>query len=195
VATSNPGRSPAESGARARQSALSVSVDLVPGHQPASGAFLMGGALLDAASRAVLPSGYRILPRMAARYADTPAEPVAVRLHLWDRFDLSLSNNELAAYMKAGEDDQQDLIGVVLAERIEDMVPDGYLVSRHEVVYQDQQDNEFARFQAHVLGVSPDQYVWLIDEEFSILSDEAMHQLLDAEYSEYPGSARARRER
>ncbi len=159
----------------------------------------MGGALPDAASRAVPPSGYRILPRIAARYANTPAEPVAVRLHLGDRFDLSLSNDELAAYMEAGEDDQQDLIGVVLAERIEDMVPDGYLVSRHEVVYQDQQDDEFARFQAHILGVSPDQYVWLTerltDEEFSILSDEAMHQLLDAEYSEYPGSARARRER
>jgi hypothetical protein len=156
-------------------------------------------ALLDAASRAVLPSGHRILPRIAARYANTPAEPVAIRLHLWDRFDLNLNDDELAAYMEADEDDRQYLIGVFLAERVEDLIADGYLMSGHEVVYQDQRDDKFARFQAHDLDVSPDQYVWLTerltDEEFSMLSDEAMHELLNAEYSEYPGSAQARRER
>jgi hypothetical protein len=45
VATSNSGRSPAESRApRARQSALSVNADLVPEHHRASGAFLTRGA-------------------------------------------------------------------------------------------------------------------------------------------------------
>jgi len=73
-------------------------------------------ALLDAAASAVLPSGHRILPRIAVRYADKPAKPVYVRLHLWDMLDLSLDDAELAEYLTADEDGRLDLVRQWLAD-------------------------------------------------------------------------------
>ena len=47
------------------------------------------------------------------------------------------------------------------------------------------------------LGITPDQYVWLrdrlTDQEFRVLTEEAMHQLLASEYTEYPYRAVAER--
>ncbi len=156
-------------------------------------------ALLDAAASAVLPPGHRILPRIAARYADKPAKPVLVQLRLWELLDLSPDDAELAEYLAADEDGRLDLIRQWLMDRIDDLIADGELVREHEVVYEDQLADERARSEAGYLGVTPDQYLWLAerltDEEFSTLGDEDMHRLLAAEYTEYPASPGAGRDR
>ena len=156
-------------------------------------------ALLDAAASAVLPPGHRILPRIAARYVDKPARPVHVRLRLWELLDLSPDDAELAEYLAADEDGRLDLIRQWLMDRIDDLIADEQLVRDHEVVYEDQLADERARSEAGYLGVTPDQYLWLAerltDEEFSTLSDEDMDRLLAAEYTEYPASPGAGRDR
>ena len=156
-------------------------------------------ALLDAAASAVRPPGHQILPRIAARYADKPAKPVYVRLRLWELLDLSPDDAELAEYLAADEDGRLDLIRQWLMDRIDDLIADEELVRNHEVVYEDQLADEHAQSEAGYLGVTPDQYLWLAerltDEEFSTLSDEDMHRLLAAGYTEYPASPGAGRER
>jgi hypothetical protein len=153
--------------------------------------------LLDAAASAVLPSGYQILPRIAARYTDRSAKPVHVRLHLWNRLDLTPDDAELAEYLAADEYRRLDLIRVWLLDQVNDLITDDELFRDHEVVYEDRLADERTRSEARYLGVTPDQYVWLTDrltdEEFSMLSDQDMHQLLAAEYSEYPVSTGAGR--
>lgn len=154
-------------------------------------------ALLDAAAHAVVPPGYRILPRIAARYADSPAKAVDVRLRLWELFDLSADDTEFAEYLAADEDGRLDLIRQWLTDRLDDLITDGDLIREHEIVYEDQQADEHARREANHLGITPDQYLWLgerlTDEEFGTVSDADMRRLLTTEYNEYPASPRAGR--
>jgi hypothetical protein len=147
-------------------------------------------ALLDAAASAVLPPGHRILPRIAAEYANGPAEPVGVRLHLWGHLDLRPDDEELADYLAADEDDRLNLVRDWLLDRIDDLIVDEELIREQEVLHEDQLADERARTDADLLGVTPDQYLWLsdrlTDEEFSSLSDEGLRQLLATEYTEFP---------
>lgn len=156
-------------------------------------------ALLDAAAHAVLPSGRRILPRIAAKYADAPAKPVRVRLRLWEVLDLSPDDAELAEYLAADETGRLDLIRQWLSDRIDELIFDEELIREHGVVCEDEVADEHAHSEAGYLGVTPDQYLWLgerlTDEEFSTLSGEDLRQLLAAEYTEYPASHGAGRAR
>ncbi|HLN67403.1 MAG TPA: hypothetical protein VK280_09020 [Streptosporangiaceae bacterium] len=156
-------------------------------------------ALLEAAASAVLPPGHRVLPRIAARYADEPARPVRVRLRLWEFVNPELDDAELADYLAADEDGRLDLIWGWLTDRLGDLITDEELIREHEVVYEDQLADRHARMEAEYLGITPDQYVWLTerltDEEFEALSGQEMHRLLAAEYTEYPASPGAGRGR
>lgn len=156
-------------------------------------------ALLDAAASAVLPSGRHILPRIAARYANTPARPVEIRLHLWNRLNLNPGDEELARYLAANEDDRLNLIRDWLLDRIDDLIIDEELIREHEVLYEDQLADEHARSEAKYLGITPDQYLWLSDrlkdEEFDALSDRDMRELLATEYTEFPVSPSVGRNR
>lgn len=122
-----------------------------------------------------------------------------VRLRLWEWLDLSPDDAEFAEYLAADEDSRLYLLGQWLTDRLDDLLADEELVRDHEVVYEDQLADERARSEAGYLGVTPDQYLWLeerlTNEEFSTLSDEDMHQLLAAEYTEYPAVPGTGRER
>ena len=156
-------------------------------------------ALLDAAAGAVAPPRHRILPRIAAKYTDKPAKPVYVRLRLWEVVDLSPGETEIAEYLATDETGRLDLIRHWLSDQIDQLIFDDALIREHEVVSEDEVADEHARREAGYLGILPDQYLWLeerlTDEEFSALSDEGMHQLLAAEYIEYPVSRGAGRKR
>lgn len=154
-------------------------------------------ALLNVAAGAALPPDRPILPRIEAQYADSPAKPIGVRLELWDRLDLDFDDAELAEYLAADEDDRLNLIREWLLDRIDDLLVDEQLIREQRVVHEDLVADEAARSEAEYLGITPDQYLWLCDrltyEEFGALRDEHMRQLLETEYTEFPGSPSVRR--
>jgi len=150
-------------------------------------------ALLDAARPAVFPlSGRQILPRIAARFADSAPKPDSVRVRLRPEFELHLDEAELAQYAEADEGEREELVLRWLDERFYHMLVDDDLIADHAVVYEDQRADESIRREADDLGITADQYAWLwyrlTDEEFEQLTDDAMYRLLADEYTEYPSS-------
>jgi hypothetical protein len=82
-------------------------------------------ALINAARREVLPmSGRVILPRIAARYADNPAEPVRVFVEISGIFDLEMDEPEVAEYLAADEDGRDVIMMNFVSERITDWAED-----------------------------------------------------------------------
>lgn len=144
-------------------------------------------ALVNAASAEVVPPNHLILPRLAAKYADNPAKPQTVRAYLYREIDLQLDESELQSYVAADEDGRDDLVRGWLVDQLQDLMDAEDLIEHHQVVYDDQVQDEFVRREASSFGVTPDQYAWLEDrlteQEFSQLSDEAMHSLLAREYT------------
>jgi hypothetical protein len=151
-------------------------------------------ALINAARREVLPmSGRVILPRIAARYADNPAEPVRVFVEISGIFDLEMDEPEVAEYLAADEDGRDVIMMNFVSERITDWAEDsGELMIDHAVIYADQSEDSNARYAADDMGISPDQYVWLrdrlTDDEFFTLDDDGLHRLLTDEYTQYPAA-------
>lgn len=146
-------------------------------------------ALLDAARSEVLPPGLRILPRIAARYAEGPS-PSAVRLRLFRTADLEIGVEELRRYVRADADQRDEMVFDWLQERIDEFDFLEGLVSDHGVVYPDEDETRDAWREASDLGITADQYAWLddrlTDEELQQLSDDDMRQLLSREYTPYP---------
>jgi hypothetical protein len=147
-------------------------------------------ALINAARREVPPmSGRVILPRIAARYADNPAEPVRVFVEISGIFDLEMDEPEAAEYLAADEDGRDTIMTNLVSERITDWADGEELMIDHAVIYADQSADNTARYEADDMGISPDQYVWLrdrlTDDEFFEMDDDALHRLLADEYAEY----------
>ena len=150
-------------------------------------------ALINAARREVLPmSGRVILPRIAARYAGNPAEPVRIFVEVSGVFDLEMDEPEAARYLAADEYGRDDFMMDLVRERISEWSDGGELMIDHAVIYADQSADSSARYGADDMGISPDQYAWLrdrlTDDEFYDLDDDALHQLLTTEYTEYPAA-------
>ena len=112
------------------------------------------------------------------------------------QLDLNLDDAELAEYVAADEDGRLALVRDWLLDRIDYLIGDEELIREHEVVYEDQLDDEDAWSEAKYLGITPDQYLWLSDrltgEEFDNLSEEDMRHLLAAEYTEFSASGSMR---
>jgi hypothetical protein len=141
-------------------------------------------ALLRAAEAEVLPmTGRRILPRIAAKYKDEPAD-VYIRLPAVLR--LALDDDEVAQYLEASADIRDSLVDDWVMDQLGQLIESGDLILDHGVLNGNQIFDEHARYEAAYLGITPDQYVWLSDrltaKEFEELSDDAMHQLLADEY-------------
>ncbi len=146
-------------------------------------------ALLDAARGALVPSKHLILPRIAARFDDAPAKPEFLRVHLYSSIGLEVDESELQQYLAADENSRDDLVREWIADRIHELLIDDELIREHEVVFEDQAEDERVRSEAADLGIAPDQYAWLedrlTDQQWEQLSDEAMHRLLADEYLKY----------
>lgn len=147
-------------------------------------------ALLRAAETEVLPmSGRRILPRIAASSQGSPAD---VYVQIVPKLNLDLDDDALAQYLDADESEREALVKQWLLDRLDQLFSDGEDLVDHWVVSNHQEFDDHVRWQADYLGVTPDQYLWLTDRlttsEFEELSDDAMHQLLAAEYHDYTAS-------
>jgi hypothetical protein len=146
-------------------------------------------ALLDAARPEVLPSKLQVLPRISARYLHSP-RPSVVRLRLFHTADLDLDAEELQRYVTADAGQQYELVYEWLVERLQDFAYFEELVSDHDVAYEDEEETRGARWEASYLGITADQYAWLVErltnEEFERLSEEDMRLLLAREYTPYP---------
>ena len=146
-------------------------------------------ALLDAARVEVLPLNLRVLPRISAKYIDNPAKPLTVRLHLFRAAEMELDEEELQRYEAADQDEREQLVQEWLLERIQDWGFADEMVLDHDLVYEDQARDRRLRYEAFNLGITGDQYAWLLerltDEELDRLSDKEMHLLLAREYRQY----------
>jgi len=151
-------------------------------------------ALLDAARAEVLPLDHRVLPRVAARYPG-PRKPAAIMVDLYQRVRLDLDESDLQAYLAADDYDRDDLVRERLRDEIDDRLDSDDLIRGHWMLFADQDADIIVRLEADDLGITPDQHAWLserlTEDEFSQLSDEAMHELIRREYTTYPPSSPA----
>lgn len=151
-------------------------------------------ALLHAARADVVPLNRRVLPRIAAWYPGDRV-PDAIIVRLYDRVRLDLDESDLHAYLAADEIDRDDFVRERLRDVLEDLLDNEDLIRSHSMLFVDQAEDNRVRSEADWLGVTPDQYAWLEErltgDEFSQLTDEAIHQLIKREYTAYPQSSRS----
>lgn len=111
-------------------------------------------------------------------------------MRLWRSWALELDADDLLRYLAGDEDVRRQIVEDRLRGQFDELLADGEVPLGHVVIDNHQVEEDWARKEAAYLGISPDQYLWLSErlsqEEFEQISDEAMHQLLVEEYSEYP---------